>query len=512
MRTVQRWAIIVTVASVGCGLAAETGPEVDSGIREPAVAGQFYPATATRLRAAIGAFMRDAVAPGPERPIAIVVPHAGYIYSGQIAADAFRQAAAHHYDTVVILGTNHTDGAFTGIAIHPGSAFRTPLGDAPIDVALRHQLLAENETAVANARVHAREHSVEVQVPFVQSLFPTAKILPVVVGDVDPASSARFGRTLAKALKGRQALIVVSSDLSHYPSAANASAVDRRTLEAIAALDPARMHAVLRAQMDGRVPDLVTCACGEGPIAVAVEAATALGAARGTVISYANSADVPVGDPARVVGYGAVALTTGARGGDAGVLARTVAVDATSPLQPRDRKVLLALARDTIDRMLTTDTVPLVRTDNARLLRTNGVFVTLRQRGALRGCIGQIVGTAPLAKLTSMMALAAAFDDPRFEKLRADELPGLDLEVSVLTPLRRVASAAEIVVGRDGVLLRKSGRSAVFLPEVATEQGWNREQMLDNLCLKAGLPAGSWRTGAELSIFQAEAFSEHDLK
>ncbi len=520
MRTVQRWALVVVIASVGCCLTADAvapvlslsnGP-AEQAVRQPAVAGQFYPASPVRLKAALEAFLHDAVPPRPERPIAIVVPHAGYIYSGQIAADAFRQAAPHRYDTVVILGTNHTDAEFTRIAIHPGAAFLTPLGTVSIDDGLRRDLIKENSDVEANARVHAREHSVEVQVPFVQYLFPSARIVPVVIGRPDVDMCIRFGRALAKVSQGRQVLIVASSDLSHYPSATNASVVDRRTLESAVSLDPRRLNAVTRQQMGRAVPELVTCACGEGPIMAAIEAAVALGATRGTVVSYANSADVGVGDPERVVGYGALVMSEGTRGSDTAALTRAVVPDAHSPLQPQDKKALLVIARDAIARFLSTDTVPLVRVDNPRLWRSNGVFVTLRKHGELRGCIGRIIPSAPLARLTEAMALSAAFDDPRFGAVRADELNDLEIEVSVLTPLRSVSSASEIVVGRDGVLLRKSGQSAVFLPEVATDQGWSRENMLDQLCVKAGLAAGCWRAGADLTVFQTETLSEKPSK
>ncbi|MGE5816258.1 MAG: AmmeMemoRadiSam system protein B [Acidobacteriota bacterium] len=509
MRTLQRCTIIFVLAVSGCGLSAQSGPQLET-VRQSAVAGQFYPESPVRLKGAIEAFLHDAATPRPERPIAIVAPHAGYIYSGQIAADAFRQAAQHHYDTVVIIGTNHTDPSFSGIAIHPGTAFRTPLGIAPIDDGMRKALMKEDGDCTANATVHAREHSVEVQVPFVQYLFPSATIVPVVVGRPDIGLCTRFGRALAKVAKGRQVLIVASSDLSHYPSAANAAVVDRRTLESVVTLDPDRLHTVARQQMESSIPELVTCACGEGPIMAAMEAAVALGANRGTVISYANSADVPVGDASRVVGYGAVVLSSGERGSDTTALSRVPAVDSSGPLQPQDKKTLLVLARESIARVLNTDTVPLARAGSPRLQRSSGVFVTLRKHGELRGCIGQMTPTAPLPRLTEMMALAAAFNDPRFEKVRADELNDIDVEVSVLTPFKPVSNASAILPGRDGVLLRKNGRSAVFLPEVATEQGWNREEMLDNLCVKAGLSAGCWRTGADLSVFQADAFSEKD--
>jgi hypothetical protein len=257
------------------------------------------------------------------------------------------------------------------------------------------------------------------------------------------------------------------------------------------------------------VPGLATSACGEGAIAAAMAAAVAMGATRGTAISYAHSGDALIGDPSGVVGYGAVAMTAGERGSDVTALARTVAADAGAPLQPRDGTALLALARETIRRYLTTDTVPLVRDDNRRLLRSNGVFVTLRKQGELRGCVGRLVPEVPLARLTGLMALESALSDPRFTKVSAGELSEIQIEISVLTPLKPIPDPAAIVIGRDGVVLAKNGQSAVFLPSVAVEQGWDRDQLLDNLALKAGLPRDGWRAGAQLLVFQAEVFAEN---
>ena len=508
MGTVRLWGLALVLASLGVNPAADLGLQVGQSVREPAVAGQFYPANAAHLTAALTAFLHDAVPPRTERPIAILVPHAGYVYSGQIAADAFRQAAEYRYRTVVIIGTSHVGSGLGKIAVYPGAAFRTPLGTMPIDEDLRAMLLKEDPDCVADAAAHAGEHSVEVQVPFIQRLFPAARIVPIVVGEADFELYIRFGRALARVAKDRQVLIVASSDLSHYPSAANAAEVDRRTLEAVAALDAPRLQLTTREQMQRAIPALATCACGEGAIVTTIAAAVALGATRGVVISYANSGDVTIGDPTSVVGYGAVVMTAGERGSDITALKRPPPADASAPLEPRDKDALLVVARETIQRYLTADTVPLVRLDNARLLRSNGVFVTLRKRGQLRGCVGQLVANAPLARLTGLMALEAAFNDSRFDVVGLNELNDIAIEISVLTPPTPVSSAAAIVIGRDGVVLSKDGRSAVFLPSVAVEEGWNRDQLLDNLCIKAGLPPGSWRVGAQLLVFQAEVFAE----
>jgi MEMO1 family protein len=510
MKSSRLGALAAAFLCLGCWTLAQT-PGDSKAVREPAVAGQFYPAQPAALKQALEAYLRDAVPPKPGRPIAIVVPHAGYIYSAQIAADAWRQAGAYRYDVVVLLGTNHTGAATGRVSVYSGSGFRTPLGTVQVDKTVVDALLKEDPGSVLDQAAHAGEHSIEVHVPFVQHLFPGAKIVAAVVGTQDPASCTRFGRALGRVLKERQALIVASSDLSHYPSARDAVSVDRRTLEAIASLSPDRLHSSAAAEMQRGVPDLVTTACGEAPIMAAMTAAVLLGATRGTVVSYANSADVAVGDPQRAVGYGAVVFTTGERGSDTSALTPPPA-SKDAALTAADKKALLQLARETLRRFLNTETLPLIRGFDPKLQRSQGAFVTLKKHGDLRGCIGNIVGGAPLCRVVSMMALEAALNDPRFSKVQARELDSLEIEISVLTPPRPVRAPQEIVVGRDGVILSKSGRSAVFLPQVATEQGWGLEEMLDNLSLKAGLPAGAWRTGASFSVFQAEVFGERDTK
>jgi MEMO1 family protein len=478
-------------------------------VREPAVAGQFYPADARGLNAMLDAVLKDALPPGRERPIAIVAPHAGYVYSAQIAADAWHQTAGQQYDTIVILGTNHTTAGFERIGVYPGSGLRTPLGIARVDQELSAALIKEDPDCVADAAVHLKEHSIEVQVPFAQRLFPNAAIVAAVVGGEDAGLVTRFGRTLARLLNGRQALIVASSDLSHWPSWRDANTADRRTLEAIATLDPDRVRAAASYATRG-IANLATCACGEAPVRAAMTAARMLGATRGRAVSYANSGDLPIGDPDRVVGYGAVVFT----GGDPGADTSALAPPAPQALPPSaaDKKQMLTLARETIRRYLDTGAVPLARGFSPALDRPQGIFVTLRKRGTLRGCIGQMTPDRPLRVLVGSMALAAALEDPRFDKVRSTELKDIEIEISVLTPFKEVAGPQAIVVGRDGVLLQKDRRSAVFLPQVATEEHWARDEMLDNLCMKGGLAAGCWRAGARLSTFQADVFKEGDFR
>lgn len=504
-------ALLVIMLCFASACRANTSTDAD--VRDPAVAGKFYPDSAIRLRGAVEKFLQDAMPVRVKKPVAIVVPHAGYIFSGQICADGFRQVAGQKYDFIVILGTKHTNSDIEKISLYPGDGFRTPLGTAPVEKNIIHLLKkADPADCLLDKSLHEGEHSVEVMVPFIQVLFPKARIVPVVVGSQDMETCIRFGQVLAKVLKNRNALIVASSDLSHYPSARDANIVDKQTLAAIAGLDPAAFRATVQAQRNKNIPNLFTSACGEAPITAALAAAKSLGATRGVVVSYANSGDTSVGDSSRVVGYGAVVLSADGVGKDIGILKKPAPAASSATLTPADKKTLLAFARETISRLLLTETTPLARNFNADLQQPRGAFVTLKKKGELRGCIGRMIGDEPLAKTVGAMAVQAAFNDSRFNPLSADELKDIEIEISVLTPMKRVAGVSDIVVGRDGVLLGKDDHHAVFLPQVAPEQGWNREEMLDNLCLKAGLAAGCWKEKAEFSTFQAIVFSESRFK
>jgi MEMO1 family protein len=515
MKAIQMQFLALPLLLVCC-IDPGAGEQKSAGVRPPAVAGQFYPSDPVQLRLAVQQFLDEAVTAAVEKPVALVVPHAGYLYAGQIIADGYRQVKGLAYDTVVILGTNHgrneASANLTGISIFPNGAYRTPLGDAPIDATIASALLAEDPDCSANAAAQAGEHSIEVQVPFIQTLFPAARIVPVMIGRPDPSVCARLGKALARIIKDKRVLIVASSDLSHFPGYEDASNVDRQTLEAIAGLDPAQFSAKVRSLMAQNTRNLETCACGEGPILTAMAATKALGTAHGVVVSYINSGDAVAEDRSRVVGYGSVVFSAGAGSPDVKALSRSANPPPSGPLQSADKKVLLKLARQSLQRFLATETIPLARNLAPRLDFPQGAFVTLKQHGELRGCIGHLAGDFPLRLTTGWMAVQAGVNDPRFPPITLKELNSLEIEISVMTPMKSVAKAADIVVGRDGVVIRKGGRSAVFLPQVATEQGWGLAEMLDNLCVKAGLPRDGWKSGAQFLVFQAEVFGESQFK
>jgi hypothetical protein len=504
----KAFALLVAILAVGLFVVVPPGfaSGLSDSVRPPAVAGQFYPDAPDALKAAVQAFLRDAVPRAAKKPIAIVAPHAGYIFSGQIAADGFKQAEGESYEVVAILGTNHTTPDFRKISVYNGRGFRTPLGVAEIDREIADALLKADADCAADERVHAKEHSIEVELPFIQVLFPGARIVPVIVGSPDAALCARFGEALAKALKNRRALIVASSDLSHYPTAAAAEGLDREVLEAIAALDAERLRSTIGANMRRPVANLVTCACGEAPVLSAIEAAKRLGAKGGRVVSYANSGQTALGEQSRVVGYGAVVMTE--EKVRAGVQRKGRAPPYSDSFSEPERRALLAFARESMSRAVLTQTAPLARGFGENLEQKRAVFVTLTEHGELRGCIGQTEPDAPLCQAVGGMAIRAAFFDPRFRPVGPQELAEVEIEISVLTRLKPVPRAADIVVGRDGVLLTKGEGSALFLPQVAVEQRWGLESMLDNLCRKAGLEDACWREDARFSTFQAINFGE----
>lgn len=507
-----RWKVYFALSLflvLGVAMAIRADKREGKVVKPAVVSGRFYPEKASTLRKTIETFLADAVPVQVEIPLALVAPHAGYIYSGQIAADAYRQVAGRDIDLVLIMGANHTGAAMNTVAIYTGDGFETPLGVAWVAKDIVKEILDSSRDVTTSSAAHAGEHSVEVQVPFIQVLFPNAKIVPVVVGSHDVSLCTRFGETLGRILKGKKALIVASSDLSHYPAYDDAVSVDMETLRAIVSLDPAHLRKTVQSLEAKPTRDLYTAACGLAPVMVAQAAAKALGAQGAKIISYANSGDVPIGERKRVVGYGAVAMTLEKQSNP--LIPGQETRGPGDDLSAADKAALLQYARRTIEQYVTLEMVPLARGFSAAAQQLRGAFVTLKKHGDLRGCIGHMDPDKPLVHQVGAMALQAALNDPRFPAVKAVELKDIEIEISVLTPMKPVTSPDDIVVGRDGVLLRKGGRSAVFLPQVATEQGWSRDEMLDHLAIKAGLPRNAWREGCQFFTFQAVVFSEKDL-
>jgi AmmeMemoRadiSam system protein A len=312
------------------------------------------------------------------------------------------------------------------------------------------------------------------------------------MGSGDDETVQTLADALLSVLDDRRAVVIASSDLSHYPHQEDAVRVDGATLAAIETGDPATVRAAIAASMTGGVANLATCACGEAPILVTMRVAEGLGADTITVLDHATSADSPFGDPERVVGYGAVMFWH----------------YEPPDLNKAQQEELLNLARTAIAEHLETGQAPNIETDDPALARRSGAFVTLKKGEELRGCIGHMWIDTPLSQVVPKMAVSAATADPRFPPLTPEELDEISLEISILSPMRRVTDLEQIEVGVHGLVIMQNGRQGVLLPQVPVEQGWSREEFLENLCLKAGLSDDCWTKQSTLYSFTTIIFGE----
>ncbi len=460
------------------------------GVRAPVWAGQFYEGDKARLAGQIEGFL--SAKPGPAEAAAaaadgairaLIVPHAGYMYSGRAAAAVYRLVRDGGFETVVILGPSH-HVAFSGASIWPEGAFTTPLGPAAVD-AEAARLLARAGGFRFDPAAHAEEHSVEVQVPWIQTVLPKARIVPVVLGVPSEETAQALAGALAELAKTRKILVVASTDMSHFLSRREARALDRETAEMIRTL---KTGALLRGALrsDNRM-------CGTAAVLAALAYARKEGPPRVDILATADSAEAG-GPEDRVVGYLAAAVRTPA------------APPPGFTLSAAEKKDLLALARRTLEDFVRRGTVAPYETANARFTEPRGAFVTLTRKGELRGCIGYIEPVAPLYKAVQQCAVYAASEDPRFPPVAAGELPEIAVEISVLTTPRKIDDPRTVQVGRHGLILSRAGRRGVLLPQVATENRWSAEEFLSQACLKAGLPPDDWKKGAVVEVFEAIVF------
>jgi len=477
--------------------------------RKPAVAGQFYPGQASTLVKTIaGLFAKVKKAALPGRPLALIAPHAGYPYSGKVAAAAYKLLEGEAYDAVVIVSPSHTV-FFRGSSVYAGDGYETPLGVVETDRELSQRIASIHPLVYASAQGHATgatrgEHALEVHLPFMQVALGKFKMVGIVMGDQEEESVRALGEVLATALKGHNCLMVASTDLSHFHSQKEANRLDGAVREAIETYDPSELMDVLSCG-DGE-------ACGGGPVAAVMTAAKRLGSRELKFLDYATSGDV-TGDFSEVVGYLSAVMVMGEKAQDAiadkqrteAVMGVMAAKRPDAKLSDETKQKLHRIAREAIAAYL--DGREYVAEPDEELDYKRGAFVTLKIDGDLRGCIGQIRARDPLHKVVADMAVAAAFDDPRFPRLTKDEYASLEYEISVLTPLERVKDFSEIKIGRDGLMIRLDMHSGLLLPQVATEYGWTVREFLEQTCLKAGLPKESCKDKyAEIYRFAAEVF------
>jgi MEMO1 family protein len=532
-RLMRSWGLATALVAVLAAAPVTFGPEASRAARTrpSALAGSWYPEDRAGLVAGAHFLMRISNGPSlPAKPAALVVPHAGWSYSGLAAGTAFRLLGPGDFERVVVVAPSH-QSAFPGYALDDATAYSTPLGDIPLCEGVLGTLQGNDARVVAGAG--DREHAIEIELPFLQATLGRFCLVPVLVGDTDEPVERGFAERLAKLDDGRT-LFVFSSDFSHYgprfdyqPFGAlspevrgKIRAMNDRAAELLASVDAKGFRAYLR--------ETGNSICGRNGLATMLELLPRIAPhARGVLLAHYASADIPGMQDDSSVSYVAMGflreVPPGASPGPP-VLALPRLQDAppdTPSLAAEDGQHLVRLARAA----LTTHFFE--KDDLGRELaawpkgpereRRQGVFVTLnrtdpdevRTKGRLRGCIGQPEPAFPLYYGTVQAALDAALRDPRFEPVTAAELARLEIEVTVLSPRKPVDSWRDIKLGTHGIVLQKGDKAALFLPQVAPEQGWTLEQTLEALSEKAGLPADGWKEGARFSVFTGQAFEEH---
>ena len=453
-------------------IAAPAGCQTET--KAPAVAGAFYPADKKALQNSVDEFLFKAEkVPTNGKLLALISPHAGYEYSGQVAAYGYKQIRGSDIKKVILIGPSHHSG-FKGASVYTKGSFGTPLGEVKIDEKIAESLLNESADIKFYPEAFEKEHSLEVQLPFLQTVLKDFTIVPILIGSPTRQTFEHLISRLVEVID-EKTLLVASSDLSHYHDYVTAKEMDGKIVSAIERLSAAEAWELLKTNKAEM--------CGGFPVIIVTEVALRSGANLGIVFKYANSGDV-TGEKEKVVGYASIGLFK-------------------SPYTEDEKKALLTLARNAVAEYVTNGKAPDPEINNPKFKAAGAVFVTIKENGQLRGCIGHIQAIMPLYQSIVKNAVAASSSDPRFPPMKKEELKDMDIEISILSPLMPLKDVKDIQVGKHGLYIVKGMQAGLLLPQVATEFGWNRDEFLEHLCMKAGLSKDAWKD-AELYTFTAE--------
>jgi len=468
--------------------------------RQPAVAGQFYPSQKDELTLTLKKLFSKAVPSKKiKHVIAIVSPHAGYPFSGEVAASSFNQIdPSKKYENIFILGPSH-HVAFEGASVYSSGDFITPLGKLRVNKEIAEGLITKSRVFTSRTDAHTYEHSVEVQLPFLQYITKReCKIVPIVVGASTPETCEEIASALRPYFNTKN-LFIISTDFSHYPAYADAKVVDRATADAVLSNSVENLLRAINDNAGKGVPNLATSMCGWPCVLTLLYLTQNNPQISLEAIQYKNSGDSEIGDKERVVGY--YAITVSLRPGEKPTGFKLI---------EKDKNDLLVIARGAIEEHIRDQHVPDLETVGfSEALKTRcGAFVTLNEHNTLRGCIGHFGSDLPLYRVVQQMAIAAAVQDSRFPPVSPEELDKLEIEISVLTPMRKITSIDEITMGKHGIYIKKGSNGGTFLPQVAAETGWSKEEFLGHCAQdKAGIGWDGWKD-AEIYVYETLVFRE----
>ena len=469
--------------------------------RKPAVAGQFYPSKADLLEKEVMNYYKEAVVKKHDNVRAVICPHAGYIFSGKTAASGFNQIDENtKYKLVFILASSH-HYYFNGASVYCDGNFLMPYGVETVDTKFCKSLI-ENQPDLFtdDPIVHTNEHSIEVQLPFLHyKLKNDYAIVPIILGTSDSETCSRLAEIL-KPFMTKENLFVISTDFSHYPDYDNATLIDASTEKAILENNPQKLLDILSENKKKHIFNLQTSLCGWTSVLTLLYMTGNDSSITYHGVDYRNSGDEKVyGNRHEVVGYWSIAVTEN----------NSLSNDEFY-LTEEDKTSLLREARSSIEKLFTNKKVtqPDLSGCSDALNAHCGAFVTLYKRKKLRGCIGMILSNEPLLKTVHEMAISAAKRAYRFSPVTAEELNEIDIEISVLSPLKKIKDISEIELGKHGIYIVKGYSSGVFLPQVAEETGWDLENYLGHCARdKAGIGWDGWKE-AIIYTFTATVFGE----
>jgi len=475
--------------------------------RQPMAAGRFYPADKETLSKDIAQLFKNCKKGADTRYIrAIISPHAGYVFSGGISASAYSTIPKNiTYKNIFIIGSSHVM-SFDGASVYNTGDYITPLGKVSVNREIASSLIKENKEFRFPTTAHLQEHSLEVQLPLIQSYFKDMPmIVPIIIG-TDNENTLRKISEILRPWFTKENLFVISSDFSHYPPYKEAVEIDNLTGLSIASGNPATFLNTLKKNSSKQIRGLATSMCGWTSGLILLYLAEGNPQLEISLIDYCNSGDSPYGGKDEVVGYHAISITDKSLS----ILKEDIAGEVFS-FSDEEVTQLFAIAQSSIKSMIY-DKKRLVIDDKSmpsKLKIPMGAFVTLKINGTLRGCIGRFISSDPLYEAVRASAFSSAFEDPRFSPLTREEFEKTDMEITVLGPLKKINDISEIVLGKHGIYIKKDMRAGTMLPQVATENGWSIEEFLGYTSReKAGLGWDGWKD-ADIFIYEGVVLEDN---
>lgn len=468
-------------------------------IRPSYCAGTWYPGGGAVLMEDVDGLLDKVPASNVRmKPVAVIAPHAGYRYSAPVAAAAYRCLRGETYKRVIALAFSHRRAhAYHGVDVTGEfTAYQTPLGDVPIDREVC-DALRKQPGFVSNRGVDTGEWSLELQLPLLQRAIREFRLVPLYIGEMTPREYVQAAKAILPWCD-EGTLLIASSDFTHYGPNYGFRPFTDDVPKRLRLLADTAAAAIKKADVDGFLEHLAKTddtICGRNPITLLLRILSMQAGATAVRTAVDTSGNM-TGDYSNSVTYQSFVFTR--RPGTLGTV---------------ERDMLLKLARQTVTAVLNGQPPPSPADSDvpADVRRDGACFVTLQNRGDLRGCIGNMIAQGPLYRAVIRNAVSAATEDYRFANnpVTARELPQIHIEISYLTPMRRISDVREIVIGRHGLYIVSGNRRGVLLPQVAYERGWSRGEFLEQVCHKAGLPPDAWKDPtAELSTFEAEVFGE----